>query len=362
MITGCSSKSENEGSSKTSDISVGIVLGEGSINDESFNQATWEGLKQAEEEFGIDVKYLESKQQSDYIPNIETLIDEDTDLIIGVGYQLKDAIQSSAENYPEINFAILDETYENIPSNVIPVVFNEQESAYLTGVIAAKMSKTNKVGFIGGLPAPSVVKYQYGYKYGAETTNKDVQVYEQYTNTFTDQAKGKAIANQMHTSGVDVILGAAGDCGTGAIEAAKENNKYAIGAEQLVELRKMIKRLFQWGFGIALAFTLLYALSGEGFLQLLTNDQSVIVASKEYFFWAILIPIAGYSAFLMDGIFIGATRTRYMLWGMLTASFAFFIIYLGLKGMGNHALWAAFIIYLSIRSIVQRILGRKILQ
>ena len=135
-----------------------------------------------------------------------------------------------------------------------------------------------------------------------------------------------------------------------------------IGAEQHDGLRKMIKRLFQWGIGIALAFTLIYAFSGELFLQLLTNDQSVILASKEYFFWAILIPIAGYSAFLMDGIFIGATRTRYMLWGMLAASFAFFIIYLGLKGMGNHALWAAFIIYLSIRGIVQRILGRKILQ
>ena len=135
-----------------------------------------------------------------------------------------------------------------------------------------------------------------------------------------------------------------------------------IGAEQHDGLRKMIKRLFQWGIGIALAFTLIYAFSGEIFLQLLTNDQSVILASKEYFFWAILIPIAGYSAFLMDGIFIGATRTRYMLWGMLAASFTFFMIYLGLKGMGNHALWAAFIIYLSIRGIVQRILGRKILQ
>lgn len=135
-----------------------------------------------------------------------------------------------------------------------------------------------------------------------------------------------------------------------------------IGAEQHDGLRKMIKRLFQWGIGIALAFTLIYAFSGELFLQLLTNDQSVILASKEYFFWAILIPIAGYSAFLIDGIFIGATRTRYMLWGMLAASFAFFMIYLGLKEMGNHALWGAFIIYLSIRGIVQRILGRKILQ
>ena len=135
-----------------------------------------------------------------------------------------------------------------------------------------------------------------------------------------------------------------------------------IGAEQHNGLQKMIKRLFQWGIGIALAFTLIYAFSGELFIQLLTNDQSVILASKEYFFWAILIPIAGYSAFLMDGIFIGATRTRYMLWGMLAASFAFFMIYLGLKEMGNHALWGAFIIYLSIRGIVQRILGRKILQ
>ena len=232
MITGCSTKSENEGTSKTSDISVGIVLGEGSINDQSFNQATWEGLQKAKEDFGIEVKYLESKNEAEYIPNIETLIDEDMDLIIGVGYQLKDSIQSSAENYPERKFAILDETYENIPANVIPVVFNEQESAYLTGIIAAKMSKTNKVGFIGGLPAPSVVRYQYGYKYGAETTNKDVEVYEQYANTFTDQAKGKAIAKQMHASGVDVILGAAGDCGTGAIEAAKENNKYAIGGDR----------------------------------------------------------------------------------------------------------------------------------
>lgn len=230
ILTGCSTKSEN--SNSESDISIGIVLGEGSVNDQSFNQATWEGLQQAKEDFGIEVKYLESKQESDYIPNIETLIDEDMDLIIGVGYQLKDSIQSSAENYPDKKFAILDETYENIPKNVIPVVFNEQESAYLTGIIAAKMTKTNKVGFIGGLPAPSVVRYQYGYKYGVENTNKDVEVYEQYANTFTDQAKGKAIAKQMHASGVDVILGAAGDCGTGAIEAAKENNKYAIGGDR----------------------------------------------------------------------------------------------------------------------------------
>ena len=232
LMVGCSSKSKtDEGSIKT-DLSIGLVLGEGSINDQSFNQATWEGLQKAREDFGIEVKYLESQQESEYIQNIETLVDEDTDLIIGVGYQLKDAIQKSAEHYPEKYFAILDETYENIPENVVPVVFNEQEAAYLTGIIAAKMTKTNNVGFIGGLPAPGVVKYQYGYKYGVETTNKDIKVYEQYANTFTDQAKGKAIAKQMYASNVDVILSAAGDSGTGAIEASKENNKYAIGVDR----------------------------------------------------------------------------------------------------------------------------------
>ena len=228
ILTGCGS---NKGTEKN-DISVGIVLGAGSINDQSFNQSTWEGLQKAKADFGIEIKYLESKQESDYIQNIETLMDEDTDLIIGVGYQLKDSIEESAKNYPEQKFAILDETYDTIQENVIPVVFKEEESAYLVGVMAAKMSKTNKVGFIGGLPAPSVVRYQYGYKYGVTNTNKDTQILEQYVNSFTDQAKGKAIANQMYSNGADIVFTCGGDVGTGAIEAAKENGKYAIGVDR----------------------------------------------------------------------------------------------------------------------------------
>lgn len=228
LLTGCSSKEQTS----EADISIGIVLGEGSINDQSFNQSTWEGLQKCKEDFEIDIKYLESRQESDYIQNIETLVDEETDLIIGVGYQLKDSIKEAAESYPEQKFALMDETYEEIPKNVIPVVFKEEEAAYLTGIIAAKMTKTNNVGFIGGLPAPSVVKYQYGYKYGVQSTNKEIKVYEQYANSFSDQAKGKSIAKQMHASNVDIILSAAGDAGTGAIEAARENNKFAIGVDR----------------------------------------------------------------------------------------------------------------------------------
>lgn len=135
-----------------------------------------------------------------------------------------------------------------------------------------------------------------------------------------------------------------------------------IGAKDSLSLQAMIKRLFRWGISIAFLFTALYVLGGEHFLRLLTNEPNVIEASGDYFYWALLIPITGYSAFLMDGIFIGATATRYMLWGMLIASTCFFLIYWGLQGiMGNHALWLAFIVYLSLRGIVQRILGRKIL-
>ena len=228
LLTGCSSKKEeSEGN-----LSIGIVLGEGSINDQSFNQSTWEGLQKAKDDLKINIKYLESKQESDYIQNIETLVDEETDLIIGVGYQLKDAIQESSASYPEQKFALMDETYEEIPENVVPVVFKEEEAAYLTGIIAAKMTKTNSIGFIGGLPAPAVIKYQYGYKFGAESTKKDIKVSEQYANSFSDQAKGKSIAKQMYSSNVDIILSAAGDAGTGAIEAARENDKFSIGVDR----------------------------------------------------------------------------------------------------------------------------------
>lgn len=136
-----------------------------------------------------------------------------------------------------------------------------------------------------------------------------------------------------------------------------------IGANAPQELKQMIHRLFQWGIGMAIGFTLLYGIGGESFLQLLTNEQAVIEAAQSYRYWVILIPLVGYMAFLLDGIFIGATATKLMLQSMLVAAIAFFFTYFTLKSsLGNHALWLAFMIYLSLRGIVQRILGRKILR
>lgn len=135
-----------------------------------------------------------------------------------------------------------------------------------------------------------------------------------------------------------------------------------IGAKNHTELHRTIRHLFGWGMALALSFTLLYGIGGKGFLSLLTNDTTVIQASGNYFYWVLAIPLAGFSAFLLDGICIGATATHLMLRAMLAASGCFFLTYYSLhNALGNHALWMAFIIYLALRGILQGIMGRNII-
>ena len=136
-----------------------------------------------------------------------------------------------------------------------------------------------------------------------------------------------------------------------------------IGADNRTELHRTVRRLFAWGTGLSIAFTLLYGIGGQSFLGLLTNEASVINEAETYFYWVLAIPLAGFSAFLWDGIFIGATATRQMLYSMFIASASFFIIYYTFhNSMGNHALWMAFIVYLSSRGFIQALLARKIMQ
>ena len=135
-----------------------------------------------------------------------------------------------------------------------------------------------------------------------------------------------------------------------------------IGAQHPKEQRDTVRYLFHWGGASAVAFTLLYLLAGEGFLQLLTDDATVITASSAYFYWVLAIPITGYGAFLMDGICIGATATHLMLRSMMVATGTFFVTYYSLHEVwGNHALWLAFILYLLLRGVLQAILGKHLI-
>jgi basic membrane protein A len=207
---------------------VGLVLSVGGVNDESFNQSAWEGALRAEEEYeNVEVTYLESNGEADYTPNIETLIDMDMDLIVGVGFQVADSVKEAAETYPNQSFAMIDSSYdegEEIPNNVRPILFNEEQAGYLTGLIAGKMTKTNTIAWIGGFDIPSCTPFYTGYEKGAKEANPNVKVLKQYINSFTDAAKGKVAAQQMIANGSDIIFMATGGGNMGIIEAIKEAN------------------------------------------------------------------------------------------------------------------------------------------
>lgn len=227
-LIGCSKESKTV---EKDEFKVSLVLDEGGVNDQSFNQSAWEGALKAQENYNVKVTYLESNQESEYLSNIETAIDNESDLIIGVGFKIADTIKDAALAYPEQKFAIIDGTYDKIPENVQPILFNEEEAGYSVGLIASKMTKTNTVGFVGGMDIPSVSNFLVGFEKALKEENSDVKVLSQYANSFTDAAKGKAIANQMINNNADIIFTAGGGVNTGVYEASKEAGVKSIGVD-----------------------------------------------------------------------------------------------------------------------------------
>lgn len=135
------------------------------------------------------------------------------------------------------------------------------------------------------------------------------------------------------------------------------------GAGNVLALKRTVRAIFLWGAGVAFIFTLLYVIGNNTFLKLLTNDQAIIYAAKEFSYWTWGIPFAAFTAFIWDGIFIGVTASRLMLISMLIATMSFFIVYFELNNiLGNHALWLAFIVYLFLRGFVQTLLARKVMR
>lgn len=215
---------------------IAMITDTGGINDQSFNQSAWEGLQQLAEDTGAETNYIESKQAADFESNFETLIDDGNTFCWGIGFACSDAVLEAANSYPDINFAIVDNSYADTPDNVTGVVFRSEESSFVVGYIAAAVSETQKVGFVGGTTSSVIEQFQYGYEAGVAYANKelgkDVTVSTQYAESFSDAAKGKSIANKMYTDGCDVVYHAAGGTGTGVIEAAKESGNWAIGVDR----------------------------------------------------------------------------------------------------------------------------------
>lgn len=229
-------KEENKVSGQKSDFSVAMITDTGGINDQSFNQSAWEGLQQLNQEKGAKVNYIESKQASDFVTNLERLGDSGAKLLWGIGYACADAVLEAAESNPDLQYAIVDNSYENTPDNVTGVIFRAQEPSFMVGYVAGRTTETNKVGFVGGISSGFIDQFQYGYEagvqYAAKELGKKIEVSVQYAESFSDVAKGKAIANKMYSDGCDVVYHAAGGTGIGVIEAAKEANKWVIGVDR----------------------------------------------------------------------------------------------------------------------------------
>ena len=199
----------------------------GAGDDQSFNQLAWEGMQQLQKEEGWDVSYLESKQESDYATNLDKAVDDKSQLVWGVGFAMADAIVEAAKKNSDVQFAIIDYgNNDSSISNLTGVTFRAQEPSFLVGYIAARTTKTGKVGFVGGITSAIIDQFEYGYRAGVLFANKEqslnVEIQSQYADSFTDAAKGKSIAAKMFSDGCDVVFHAAGGVGTGVIEAAKD--------------------------------------------------------------------------------------------------------------------------------------------
>lgn len=181
-----------------SEYKIGLVTDVGGVNDGSFNQSSWEGLQKAAEDFGVEVNYLESSTDADYVPNIETFIDEEYDLIISVGYMLADATKQAAEANPECKFAIIDDATIDLP-NVTCLMFRQEQASYLVGYVAGLMTETDNIGVVIGMTNETMNLFGYGYCAGAIDANPDITIQQFNANSFADPATGKTNAgNRDH--------------------------------------------------------------------------------------------------------------------------------------------------------------------
>ena len=218
-------------------IKAGVVTDIGGLNDRSFNFLANKGLEDAQSKLGVEGRVLLSKSNGDYVPNLTTLAQQQTDLIVPVGFLMADATNTVASKLPTSNFAIVDFSATGLkdkPKNVQGLLFKEQEAGYLAGYLAGLWAKDNNakaVSTVGGQKIPPVDHYIAGFQAGAKKAFPGVQTLNGYSQDFVDQAKCKEIALDQISKGSKVVFQVAGQCGLGALDAAKQEGVQGIGVD-----------------------------------------------------------------------------------------------------------------------------------
>ncbi|AZN31055.1 BMP family ABC transporter substrate-binding protein [Flaviflexus salsibiostraticola] len=216
-----------------SDYTACLVSDAGGWDDKSFNESAFNGLQQAVDLMGVNSSTAESSSDTDFGPNVQAMVAEGCDIVIGVGFLLEEATSAGAQANPDISFALVDSGFNTPSDNARPLLFNTAEAAFLAGYVAGGMTETGVVATFGGLPIPSVQIFMDGFYDGVmaynEANGADVQVLGwdkeaqtgSFSNSFDDQAQGQQLANGFINQGADIIMPVAGPVGLGAAAAAQ---------------------------------------------------------------------------------------------------------------------------------------------
>ena len=234
-LVGCGSDN-NASKSEEGKLKVGMVTDTGTIDDKSFNQGTWEGIKEAEKSFGLETTFMQpnGESESSYLTEIQNLYDSGYKFIVTPGYKFETAIYKAQSQYEDAKFVLIDgepnDGNDNylVADNTVAVYFAEEQSGFIAGVASAVQLQDGDFGFIGGMEIPSVKKFNYGFQQGVAYANEhygtNVSLKAEnivYSGSFSDTALGQQLSAQMYDNGVKAIFTAAAGVNIGVITEAK---------------------------------------------------------------------------------------------------------------------------------------------
>jgi basic membrane protein A len=233
VMAGCQGGEKDSAGRGIERKTVGLVLSVGGLGDKSFNDSAYEGLKRAARELGIEPIYGQPEQMAEDEKYLRQYAERRMDLVIAVGFLMKDALEKVAREFPNTRFAIIDAVVDE--PNAASLVFREHEGSFLVGAIAGMITRTDRVGFVGGMDIPLIHKFEVGYSEGVKYVNPDADVLVAYAGSgpqaFHDPVRGKSLALSQFDRGADIIFQAAGSTGNGVIDAAAERGLFAIGVD-----------------------------------------------------------------------------------------------------------------------------------
>lgn len=222
---------------------AGIVFDVGGLGDRSFNDAAYRGLAAAKEKLGVSIEYFEPKEAADRESGLRRFAAEKFDVILGIGFMFTDEITALSKEFSDLRFGCIDMAIKTgrdgkpkeLPGNLVGLKFREEEGSFLVGALAGLVTKSNKVGFVGGMNVPLIHKFEAGFAAGVRHVNPGCRVLVGYAGetpeAFKDAAKGKSLALGMYEQGADILFHASGQTGRGVFEAAKEKGRLAIGVD-----------------------------------------------------------------------------------------------------------------------------------